>query len=274
MFQAVHASKPEILTKYKDENGFFIKRFFMNDTFNFNRWSSTWEGMQRSADTVIGKPQITKWDCEAENVCVMTHITGPTYEQALEIQVPYTTGIIVGYELDDATHTLKVYEKITDRKIQSMFENKEILYNSPSVWPVSEHNTPSGTEMDSWVAAHNANVTEPAYGQTQAVIYDSCKGTDGECSVRLKNASKYRSVVKHKDHMHYASTSAAPCESRAKAELNLALRMASIFLKTASTETGPDGKKGHWITVRGNRIFIPLHKKVVDVIRDRIKHRK
>ena len=37
MLQGLSDVKPEILSRYDGDSGFFIKRFFMDDTFNFNR---------------------------------------------------------------------------------------------------------------------------------------------------------------------------------------------------------------------------------------------
>lgn len=273
MLQGLSDVKPEILSRYDGDSGFFIKRFFMDDTFNFNRWSSTWEGIQKSAATVISKPQITVWDCEGKDKCELIHITGSTYEGALEVQEPYRTGDIVGYDLNDTLHMLKVYEKITDRRVQKLFEDKQILYNSPSVWPIHEHETPSGPQMDQWIAAHNANVTSPAYGQNKAIIFDSCKGTGDQCSKQLRNASSsYRVLVQHEDHTHYAGAK-TPCQLKADAEINLALQIATNQIRNGEVETGPNGERGHWITVKGSRIFVPVNKKITDVIKEKL-HRK
>ena len=179
---AVTPSKLEQLSNYKGKEGFFIKKFLINDKFNVNKWKVTWEAILLDAKGFIGQP------------IVMT----PSWDHPpSRIQEDYRIGEIIDIGLDEINHTVWQVSHITDENAIAMIREGKAKYGSATVLVKSMATTEikyRGTPMEETIlhrftAAHDCMVQEPAYGKEVDKITAVCDGSGEGCGLKLLEVS-------------------------------------------------------------------------------------
>ena len=171
----------------------YVRTWLIDDKRNGNDWRVSWNAIKRDVPTYIGRPGIEYFACGAKG-CRRDHIRAPRFGEQIRVQEPYRKSTIVGYDLDEASHTAYAISEIHDAEFAGRIERGEIKYISPALWPDSEHtlvtkNTITEEKMIDTTkirGTHFSYVDEPAYG-TKARIEAMCTGSE-ECISKLKNA--------------------------------------------------------------------------------------
>lgn len=184
------ATKFEILDEFEGEKGTFIKSFLINDKLNLNDWEVTAKANREDGQDFIGKPGIEFFKDGRRD-----HTVGNTYNEALNLQEPWTKAIIRKVLGTETGERLAQVSRVFDDDIIKKIRNKEIEFVSPAIFPRSVDDVeiidkPDGGHIHRvhrYRALHYAFVNEPAFGP-EAKIEEICEGPD--CLLRLSKASK------------------------------------------------------------------------------------
>ena len=172
----------EHMERYKGKNGFFMKKFLINDKFNLNNWKVTWEAITNDIWDFIGKP-----------VVLTPEKDHPTVSE----QEDFRVGTIIDIGIDEINHKAWQVSEIFDKKAQDMILNKEVEFGSPTVLIRSEHtreqkfkDTPQQQDiLHRFQPAHDAIVESPAYGKQVDNIAAVCTGDGPACALKLLEVS-------------------------------------------------------------------------------------
>lgn len=168
----------EFLKNYKGKDGFFLKKFLIDDTFNLNDWRVTWEAIQKDAKDFIGKPLVLTPDIDHPSV---------------EDQEDYRVGNIIDVQLDPVNRRAIQISEVFDERTQKLIEQKKIRFGSPTVLPFSldtreQRFTGTSYQQDilhRFRPAHDAIVANPAYTKDKNKFAAVCKGKGEACAMKL-----------------------------------------------------------------------------------------
>lgn len=183
-------TKFEVLDEFEGEKGTFIRSFLINTKLNLNDWEVTSEANRLDGPDFVGKPGIEFFKDGRRD-----HTVGNTYNEALNLQEPFTKAIIRKVLGTETGEKLEQVSRVFDEDIIKKLRNKEIEYVSPAIFPQSVDDVeiiekPDGGHIHRvhrYHALHYAFVNEPAFGP-EAKITDICTGP--ECLLQLSKASK------------------------------------------------------------------------------------
>lgn len=171
----------EVLSDYKGQEGFFMKAFFIDDTFNSNDWRVTQEAINRDMKTAIehrfpgGKtsPFILRDDLDHPDV----NAPGSMMSK----QEPFRAGDTIEAGVQKNGVAYAVY-RIDDKDAIDRIQNGDINFVSPSIHAEQERHLPNGkVEITRFTINHSAGVRSPAYGNFKAQIVGRCAGAAKTC---------------------------------------------------------------------------------------------
>ena len=172
------------------DEGFLLECFLINDKVNQNDWVVTADANLQDAHTFEGRPDIEFFNENGKR----DHTVGKSFEDSIRVQEPFRKGtmrkVIVKQEGKEVTSI----SLITDKEIIKKIKSKEISYVSPAVFPRSlEDIEIIRTGPDTHVhvlhryrGLHRAFVDEPAYGNLDAQLGQTCEGNIGDCMIKLE----------------------------------------------------------------------------------------
>ena len=172
------------------DEGFLLECFLINDKVNQNDWVVTADANLQDAHTFEGRPDIEFFNEDGKR----DHTVGKSFEDSIRVQEPFRKGtmrkVIVKQEGKEVTSI----SLITDRDIIRKIKSHEIEFVSPAVFPRSlEDIEIIRTGPDTHVhvlhryrGLHRAFVDEPAYGNLDAQLGQTCEGNIGDCMIKLE----------------------------------------------------------------------------------------
>lgn len=175
-------SKVEFLKNYKGREGSFIKKFLIGEEFNQNEWKVTWDAIQKDVWGFIGKPLV---------------LTPEQNHPSSKVQERYRVGDIIDVGIDELKRTAWQVSHIKEDYVTDMIKNGELKYGSPTVLAYSKattekHKLGNGkiqTTLHRFTPAHDALVSNPAYGKQVDKIPAICDGTGEGCGLKLLEVS-------------------------------------------------------------------------------------
>lgn len=185
-------TEPEIIRKFKNKVGFFLKAFFADDTFNENDWGVTPEALRLDLRTGLE----TSFFGKTAPVIMMEPFFGhpePDEEKGelmLNLQEPFRVGNFIDVGISPSGRAFFVAE-ITNKHAQELLDSREIIFISPSIKAI-EHIHIGGREIiTKFRVNHAALVKNPAFG-FKAQIRGICKGKGGDCLVSFQDLNASR----------------------------------------------------------------------------------
>ena len=184
----------EVLDRYKDRKGFFIKSFLISDRLNANRWRVTWDAIRQDFEDFLGKPGLFWINPENKP----DHPPSKSaLQETLQSQEQFRVADIIDVGLDESTKKAWQVSEITDDKIIDKIKKGEIHFISPAVWPKSIDDVEIKISSDGrhehilhrFNAMHYAFVSEPAFGKGDAFIKGTCTGEGELCNTKLQMVS-------------------------------------------------------------------------------------
>ena len=188
------SSEIETLDEFEGKKGMFIKTFALNDKRNKNGWRAIWEGTKKNIHTFKGRPGIVFEKCDADG-CDLDHTEAQTEEMSLQVQEPFRKTTIVGWPMNESTHTAYFVHETKDAEFFKDVKAGKYKYVSPSIWPKAGGFEIVGTREDGqplidvweWTGLHDAFVNRPAFGD-DAKVTATCEGAN--CPVKLLSAKE------------------------------------------------------------------------------------
>ena len=182
----------EILRKFKDKEGFFMKAFFVDDTFNENDWGVTPDALTRDLRTGLE----TTYFGKTAPVIMMEPFFGHPEpdeqkgETMIVVQEEFRVGNFLDVDISPNGRAFFVAE-IFNKRAQELLETREIIFISPSLRALEHIHIGFREVITKFRVNHAALVKQPAFG-LKAQIRGICKGKGGDClkSFQDINASK------------------------------------------------------------------------------------
>ncbi len=186
----------KILSEYDGTPGLYLKTFALSDQRNKNGWRVTWDSIKNNISDFVknSRPGIDYTKC-VDQKCDLDHVEASSFNRTINLQEDFRVSNIVGYTLNEDTHTAYAIHQITDSKFAELVKSGQRIFVSPMIWPVSGGYDVKGTnekglpilDVYNWKAVHIAFVNDPAFGD-DAKITAMCEGND--CQMRLLSAKQ------------------------------------------------------------------------------------
>lgn len=188
-------TNPDLLKKFKDREGFFIKGFFADDTFNQNDWGVTLDALKRDLATGLETRFFGK---TAPVIMMVPSFAHPepdeeAGENMITMQEPFRVGdfLDVGVSANDKAFFVA---EIFDKRAQVLIETKEVNFISPSLRVIEHMHIGPRDLVTRFTVNHAALVKQPAFGMSKAQIRGVCKGKGDQCLVSFENLNAAKNV--------------------------------------------------------------------------------
>jgi len=182
----------DVVENFKGEDGFYIKAFFADSTFNLNRWGVTKEALKRDMKTALD----TRFPGGKTAPFIIMDSFGhpnpdPTQgEDMITMQERWRVGDIIEAGFDEKTQRAYTVAKIFDPIAIKMFQDNQVNFVSPSMRATEEMQLSDGrVVITKFLVNHNAGVKKPAFGNVKAQIRGRCTGDAKTCLAHLANVS-------------------------------------------------------------------------------------
>lgn len=179
----------EKLKDYDGQKGYFIRSYFIDNTFNQNGWGVTKESIPEGLKSGIVKDYPNP-NGRTAPIILMPDLGHPPDEtqNMRESQELFRVGNFLRVGFDEKIGKSYVDAEITDPDVAKRIDSGELRFVSPSVNVIEEyHRMDGGIIITKWRINHLAIVDKPAYGTIKAQIKGKCNGTGKQCLTLLSN---------------------------------------------------------------------------------------